>query len=305
MRTRLAESLRYVVAQAGGALPIPPALEGFLERLVRGPVDPQAFGAYYELVLALEDDEIGQAVALLDEIAVARSSGELEIRSLVDPDLCRLSRRYRRLIDTDPSWPLELVPPDPASVESTREHIGRALARLDRSHPELAGELRALIREIVLASAASTRRGETFDGVSSFMLWGGLVLRAGSHVSELEMLEALAHEGAHSLLFGLSTDGPMLANDDVERFPSPLRRDPRPLDGILHATFVTARMHHALRHLRDVEALAPDERDWVGGRLEAHAKNFEEGLAVIDAHARLTPAGAAALGAARSYMADA
>ena len=64
-------------------------------------------------------------------------------------------------------------------------------------------------------------------------------------------------------------------------------------------------MHHALRHLRDVGALDPAQRDWVTTRLETHQKHFADGLSVVDRHARLTGVGEAAMRGARAYMAAA
>jgi HEXXH motif-containing protein len=304
MRARLGESLRHVLGRSRGILAAPPGLDAFLVRLADGPVDPQAFGAYYELVLAIEDAEHEAAEALLAEIADApRRAPDPLVRELGDPDTCPRSRRYARLTDTDPDWPLRIVAPAPETAATSRALVADALALIRRAHPALAGEIAALIGEIVLARSAETTRGESFDGVSSFMLWGGLVLHAGSHATRLEMVEVLAHESAHTLLFGLACDGPLLENDDEERFASPLRRDPRPLDGIYHATFVTARMHHALRHLLDVGAIEAEQDAWVCARLEAHRKHFDEGLGVLERHARLTGVGTAALQAAREYMA--
>ena len=69
--------------------------------------------------------------------------------------------------------------------------------------------------------------------------------------SDLDMVQALAHESAHLLLFGMCADGPLLENaNDDHRYSSPLRTDSRPMDGIVHATFVTARMCCALSQLR-------------------------------------------------------
>ena len=113
------------------------------------------------------------------------------------------------------------------------------------------------------------------------------------------MVQALAHECAHSLLFGLSTDGPLVQNDEGERFASPLRSDPRPIDGILHATFVTARMHQAVARLLEAEALPGSDRAEAERALATNAELFARGLATLDQHARLTPIGAAALAGAR------
>jgi hypothetical protein len=50
------------------------------------------------------------------------------------------------------------------------------------------------------------------------------------------MVQMLAHESSHNLLFGFSADESLVENSPEELFPSPLRMDPRPMDGICHAT---------------------------------------------------------------------
>ncbi|MBL6431916.1 MAG: hypothetical protein HPM95_15385 [Alphaproteobacteria bacterium] len=57
------------------------------------------------------------------------------------------------------------------------------------------------------------------------------------------------HEAAHGTLFAMSPVEFYVFNPENERYSSPLRLDPRPLDGIYHATFVLARMHIAMREL--------------------------------------------------------
>ena len=61
--------------------------------------------------------------------------------------------------------------------------------------------------------------------------------------------QRIAHEATHNLLFGLCADGPLADNDDGERHASPLRPDARPIDGVLHATCVSARVHRMLSRL--------------------------------------------------------
>ena len=78
--------------------------------------------------------------------------------------------------------------------------------------------------------------------------------------------------------------------------------DPRPIDGILHATYVTARMHQAVARLLEADALAGSPRDEAMRALGEHAANFAHGIQVLDCHARLTPVGDAALSDARAYM---
>jgi HEXXH motif-containing protein len=302
MRARLVDSLRYVVAEIRGLLELPDGFDDFLARLARGPVSAHAFGAYYELVLAVEAGDLAGAAVLVRDLANAPARAESLAITALGPEGDRESDRIRRLFDTDPLAVFELAAPPPAAAEASAARVREALALLDHGHPELAAEIRALVGEVVLASPPSRPGADTFDGASCFMLWGTTLLNACRHATRIAMAEALVHESAHSLLFGFAADGPLVENDDGERFPSPLRVDPRPLDGIYHAAFVSARMHHALARLCDAGVLDTQERAFAAASLLAHVRAFREGLDVIDAHARLTPLGAAVMKNARAYM---
>ena len=117
--------------------------------------------------------------------------------------------------------------------------------------------------------------------------------------------QALAHESGHNLLFGFSASGPLVENADDELFASPLRKDPRPMDGVFHATYVVARMHQTLSRLLASGVLTEEQIDFAKADLAQHKKNFEAGDAVVREGARLTAIGREAIEAARAYMASA
>src|SRR5262249_27230184 len=69
MRQRLAESLRYIAQAIAGRIEFSPqVLERFLDRLEHAPVSPLAFGAYCDLVLAIDADDLESGSRLLAEI---------------------------------------------------------------------------------------------------------------------------------------------------------------------------------------------------------------------------------------------
>ena len=305
MRGRLAESLRYILDQATGHITVPWAeMAGFLARLSNGPVSPLVFGAYCDLVLAFDANALDEAEQVLKEIAAAPNElAELRVLDLGDPATDPDANRYRRLVDTDEGLPFTIHPPSPAGAAAMRALIGEAFALMDAGNPDLAGEVRTLLKQIVLASGSDEPSGVKFDGVSSFLLWGATVLEVRSYKSALEMVQALAHESGHNLLFGLCVDGPLHTNEDDARFASPLRIDPRPMDGIIHAAYVTARMHQSVQRLLDAGVL--DEAQSREGReaVIANAKRFAMGMQTVDQHAKLTPLGETVMANARAYMA--
>ncbi len=303
MRNRLGDSLRYIIEQANGHIAIPRAeLEGFFDRLAQGPVSPLVFGAYCDLVLAFEADELGSAERLLCEIVAAPTMADgPAIIDLADPGVDAAAERYVRLMDTDPDGQVAISPPGPASAR-LRALIGEAIALIDAGNSALGAEIRAIVREIVLAHGAEDAKGMKFDGVSSFMLWGGVVLNVTGYSTALELVQALAHESGHNLLFGLCAYGPLQENDDNERYPSPLRIDLRPMDGIVHATYVTARMHQSIQRLLDAGVLDQQQMHEAAQANILNVQHFISGMDTVDRYARLTPLGEAVMAGARNYM---
>jgi HEXXH motif-containing protein len=305
IRKRLAASLCYIVEQVNGHIPfIGEAIDGFLARLALGPVSPLIFGAYCDLVLAINDERIDLAEALLAEIAAAPNRpAELLIRDLADPRRYLAANRYARFVDTDPTVSLSVLPPPPEIATECRERIAAAFDLLEAGDRAIADEIRALIGEIVLAVGADDPSSFVFDSASSFMLWGAIVLKAKRQRTVLDAAQALAHESGHNLLFGLCADGPMVENDDEARYPSPLRAEPRPMDGIVHATYVTARMHRVLARLLQAGVLDSAATTEAKASLAGHRAAFAQGMEVIDRHARLTARGRAIMSGACAHMA--
>jgi hypothetical protein len=134
------------------------------------------------------------------------------------------------------------------------------------------------------------------------LLWGALFLGAETHDSLISMIDGLIHESAHAHLFSLSLGESFVHNPDDERYPSPLRRDPRPLDGIFHAAYVCARMHYALSHAVEARVLTKGVQKEAQKALVASRTAFQDGFGTLNEHASLTPLGDRVIDSARIYM---
>jgi HEXXH motif-containing protein len=304
MRVRLAGSLRYIFAESNGQLDLPAEeWSGFLVELERAPVSPLAFSFYSDAVLAIEDNNLEDASRLLRElIGLPRECRDLIISDLADPSRDAIAERYARFIDTDESFKFEIFPPSPEAAAHCREQIRGAFGWMDATDPELAGEIRALLRKVVLAAGTKQPKAMTFDGASAFMLWGAIIINVNRSDGWLGMVQMLAHESAHNLLFGLSADESLVENSPEELFASPLRRDARPMDGIYHATFVTARMHRAVKRLSESGILCAELQEKARQELAENARLFAQGIETVDRNAKLTSLGRAVRDGARNYF---
>jgi hypothetical protein len=271
-----------------------------------GPVSPLLFALHAGLVEAILDEDAAAAELLLAGLDRRDGFAAGDGVDFVTTDDAVLGipgagRLYADLAIDDPEAGVFLAPLAPAELAEASRGVGAAFDLIETAAPELAAEIGAIVRQVVLVGAAPGSERD-FGGASSFHLWGAVLLNAHRHRGRVAMAEGLVHEAAHLLLFGEAAGGRVVENDDGERHVSPLRDDPRPLDGIAHATFVLARMAYWSERLLASADLTATERAEAETALDRNRRDYGDGAAVVERHARLTEAGARMLGAAAIYM---
>ncbi len=305
MHAGLAESLEHICEQTADLAGFDHASVMAVARALRSgqKFPPAAFGRYYELAFALVADDEDSAVRASTAFAgLVPFDGTRTITSIADPLVRGDADMFRRRIGANTDD--EYIDPPEQMVADFVGRLGDGLALLNRAAPKLADEVNTLIRQIVFATNGPDVNSP-FDGASIYQLWGLVVLNPKFSRTPVDIVETLAHEGAHTLLFGFTYDEPLVLNDDSELFASPLRQDPRPMDGVYHATFVSARMHWAMTHLAKTRNIDTDLREMAEVYADRDRFNFFDGLKIVEDHARLTDTGRALMDNAKAYMGEA
>ncbi|MCC6849123.1 MAG: hypothetical protein IT294_11540 [Deltaproteobacteria bacterium] len=114
------------------------------------------------------------------------------------------------------------------------------------------------------------------------------------HPHLMTMTEAVVHEFQHNKLNVASYGCEFLENAFHTLYPSPVRPDPRPLWGILLAVHAFLPVAELYRRMRDAEHPSAAQPGF-GERLSDIDLKNHEGMEMLRAHARLTPAGRALL----------
>ena len=173
----------------------------------------------------------------------------------------------------------------------SKQALSTALECLSELDPTCYSELEAYLTDIAVFRSPSMN-------AASSMVCLGLVrvsqLREGQNW--VRYLENLVHEAGHQHLNRIFLQDDLILNESHETFRSPLRKEPRPLSGILHALFVLGRTLR-LQRLYDASRFA----DVMGPMASAYnnasnpasfEEKFEDCWSVLDRHAKLTPTGA-------------
>jgi hypothetical protein len=305
IKNRLAQSFRDIAGASASVAEIDDArLAAFLDSVARArKISPRFFAIYHELLVAADEDDVDGVTRLFAELVNAESLPEqVSSLNLTDEYLgAGNAARYKRWADMDPELPLHLVALTSQEFDRIAGAAQEAFALMDSGAPEVSGEIRSLLAEVVFATGEAGEK-MTFHGISSFYLWGTVLLNAEGHKTPLEVTQTLAHESSHMHLFAAALDSPLVENADEERFASPLRQDPRPMDGIYHATYVTARMHYVLLKLLASGVLSEAQTEEAKKACANHVKSFREGYETVLAHGNLTELGKGLLSQAHAYM---
>ena len=117
------------------------------------------------------------------------------------------------------------------------------------------------------------------------MAWGSVFANTKHYSNPLKAADCLVHECTHALLFALSLEEPLVKNPVDECYPSPLRRDLRPMDGIFHATMVCARLSEFYHILLNEENYKGSSEDLLMNLLKKNIASYQAGMESIDEHA--------------------
>lgn len=307
-RLSLADSLFYLSEQSSHILAFDfKKLEPVIHAIRAGHRFPgTTFFTYAEIVMALINNEQQKAIdgfnKIIFEIPIPEVAYEpcRILPSNASPHL-ENQNMYLRAMNTDPHLYFFIGAPSDALAHQFSNRIVSGFKLMQLALPELAEEFKILVSDIVMV-VGDAKSDYQFDGGSSYFLWGTLFLNATSHQTDIAMVEVLAHESAHMLLYACAIDEPLVLNPDEDLFPSPLRADLRPMDGIYHATFVSARMHWAMQTLIDSGMLSGDDLIAAKKARDEDLKNFWAGYKVLSAHGELTATGEKIMQTAVDYM---
>lgn len=290
VRAQLADSLVHVVAAAAGHIDVD---RGRFDRAIAAihhrQQDPGVFARYFDLIFAINANDLAKANTLLAElIEGALTQASFAIVSYSREELGTDYDRFADLLFAEFSRSSPMASPPEQRSTASRQALRDAIAIVSRVDPRIQEEIEAFLTRIYMALPSTNPEAKRFGGVTSLLVWGASFINIEFYKTQWDAVQFLVHEITHSLLFGLSCDQPLVKNPSKESYPSPLRAEPRPMDGIFHATLVCARLATFNRAWLDSGLLPASDRDLSERAISSNVRSFHDGLAVINQHGKLT-----------------
>ena len=294
IRLRFSRSLAYILQKAKGRLDVDVArFEAALENIRARQQNPGIFARYYDLISAVTSNEIAEANVLLQEIVVLAEGPAASFtivpyaRQTLGPDY----ERFPRLIFAEYSQTNPMQSPSDLQSAGHTQMLEEAIEIISQVDPVVHSEVKALLHRVYLATANKNPSAKRFGGVTSFLVWGGSFINIDFYRTRWDAVQFLVHEITHGLLFGLSFDEPLVQNAPDESYRSPLRADPRPMDGVFHATLVCGRLADFNQAWLDSGLVKGADGESSRKAVADNLRSFRDGVEVINKHGRLSAQG--------------
>lgn len=298
MHSELAKSFEHLAETFGMIDPeIKSSIMELCARLDAGEkFPPLTFRQYYHLVSKVLEQDYSNAKRILAQISNTNPrKRELKVHHFGHPSA---DQTCLDLIHEG----LRVAPISDEIASNFVSLLNEGLSLMQETLPKLHAEILGIVHEIVLLREPHGDKSE-FHGASHYQFWGLLLLNPKHHSTPLEIIEVLAHEASHSLLFGLTIEEPLVLNSDTDLYSSPLRQDERPMDGIYHATYVSARMCMAMEAIAGSGKISKGEKEKALRYAKVDRDNYKAGLDVVLKHGQLSKTGEHILAHAREWMA--
>ncbi len=269
---------------------------------------PYMFSLHFKLFEAIEDDRLDDVQALIARIlSIGPAEPGVLLTSFVAEEFPWDGEIIADYFATEESSDYRYGAPAADAVPSRRAELQVGLDLIYRGAPDLAAELEELVTTIILARRVpietTSRLLPPFEGASALRSFGAILLDVESDQTDMHCAITFIHEEAHQALFAFSPMESVVTNEYDERYPHPLRDDPRPLEGIFHATFVLARIVYGMEAMLSSGRLSSAEKSLAATISKTNQPLFFEALETVRRHGKLTPQGEAALEVTESYMA--
>lgn len=325
MSTQLLSSLKSQLKVASNSINKSPATDShsFTKDPYARPID---FVAYFDLItLSSKQNSFARPLEIdsVTDFALESLTHLLGVKPgftsmPAGPKISTLSLDYYKLHqiqslirwwDMEPNNSLQLTAVKNDLLIKASANIHLALNQLELSAPQMHQEVVIIISDIVLASSGKDHKME-FGGISSFCSWGSICLNEARHQHWADYYKKIVHECSHLVLFAIARNEPLVLNSDSEKFSSPLRDDPRPVDGLYHAAFVSAREAMALEAcIAYLENPGGDSQDLLTIEkleklLNSSVLAFWDCCEQLNNHAVLSSLGKAILNDTKQYMID-
>jgi hypothetical protein len=169
-----------------------------------------------------------------------------------------------------------------------KQRLEQGIKYLRNSCPKFLGNVQALVHNIFFVGSDCTQKHCAFS-LTSAVTQGMVFINGEYNPGWVFLLDKYVHEAAHTYLFLLNQEELLVLNDPKELYPSPLRQDARPMEGVYHALFVLMCLLYAFSKIMAKQALTESDKAEIITLMRMYSDGLERSYTTVMRQGKLTP----------------
>ncbi len=169
-----------------------------------------------------------------------------------------------------------------------KQRLEQGVKYLWHSCPKMLENIQELVHQIFFVGSDCPQKHCALS-LTSAVTQGMVFINGVYNPSWVFLLDKYIHEAAHAYLFLINQEELLVLNDPKELYPSPLRQDTRPMEGVYHALFVLMSLLHAFSRIMEEQELMESDSKEIITLMKMYSAGLERSYTTVMRQGKLTP----------------
>jgi hypothetical protein len=169
-----------------------------------------------------------------------------------------------------------------------KQRLEQGMEYLWNSCPKMLGNIQKLVHQIFFVGSDCPQKHCAFS-LTSAVTQGMVFINGEYNPSWVFLLDKYVHEAAHTYLFLINQEELLVLNDPKELYPSPLRQDTRPMEGVYHALFVLMSLLHVFSRIMENQELMQSDSKEIIKLMKMCSAGLGKSYTTVMHQGKLTP----------------
>lgn len=169
-----------------------------------------------------------------------------------------------------------------------KQRLEQGINYLGNSCPKFLENVQALVHNIFFMGSDCPQKHCAFS-LTSAVTQGMVFINGEYNPDWVFLLDKYVHEAAHAYLFLINQEELLVLNDPKELYPSPLRQDARPMEGVYHALFVLMSLLYDFSKIMATQALTESDKAEIITLMRMYSDGLERSYTTVMRQGKLTP----------------
>lgn len=168
-----------------------------------------------------------------------------------------------------------------------KQRLEQGVKYLQHNCPKALVSVQELVHQIFFVGSDCPENHYTL-ALTGVVTQGMVFINAEKNTDWVSLLDKYVHEAAPAYLFLINQEELLVLNDPKRLYPSPVRHDMRPMEGVYHAVFVLMRLLYTFSMILEDSSLVESDKKDIVSLIKTYSDSLEKGYDTVMEQGELT-----------------